>query len=824
MLSLDVPARTPPLHPLAWVTFHVAVAGAMEVTDGAGRCYHAAAVDPGAHRCQLGGALGSHRATLTTEDGAAASVTFRVDAHTRFDAPGPCAELYRMAWMTMHTWGEGSTIIALGGKPYRYFVRWLRDHVHVLKGMKYFCANLKSGIELYADYQREDGMIWDRIEKCGPEVTWRDHTFSYGDFIRTVDDVWRFERIPVEADVEYLFIEGLYFTWKACGDDAWMIGLLDHALRAVHYALHDPYRWSAVHQLIKRGFTIDTWDFQADQDAARTTGPMEVFLDRTRFGIMHGDNTGMAQSLLYLAEMLTVARRGEEAAHWRDQSNRLRERLDAIAWNGTFYTHHVPEDATVQRDLGVDLNRQVSLSNAYALNRGIRPEQAHGIIATYQRLRDEMPTSSPGEFYQIYPPFERGFGDHNGKWHYMNAGVSTIVAGELARGAFFHGAEAYGVDILQRVAAWGDRYDGYLPCCLRGAGLDVPDTHFTPVDLRAVANADLAGEGAEGVPGWLGEGPDNDLRYLPAGSQTFCGVPTEVIDPATNGRRACLGLSTSPGYARTVDVSVQARARTLYLHHTTAGGRDRVAGTLTVHYADGESCTRYLLHGREVGSWYLPTDIDRGKADRLGLGEPCRVAWRGRNARFPNVGTYLTGLVHPRPDAEIARLTFQASVEGGHWMVLGLTLSDQPPFLGDDGRSFGIPDNWGAAALMYALIEGLAGVVDNGVAFDRARLCPRWSAAATDHADIVVRYPASDGYLAYTYRFADPALTLVFTGAAAATDVALLLPSGRSLAGLTLDGVPTTTTVEAYGESHYACFTAVGPGPFTVVATLAPPA
>jgi len=62
------------------------------------------------------------------------------------------------------------------GKIYKYFVSWLRDHVHTLKGMKYFCD----------------------------------------------DNTIEFKRIPVENDVEYLFIEGIYYTWKATGDDLWM--------------------------------------------------------------------------------------------------------------------------------------------------------------------------------------------------------------------------------------------------------------------------------------------------------------------------------------------------------------------------------------------------------------------------------------------------------------------------------------------------------------------------------------------------------------------------------------------------------------------------
>ena len=43
-------------------------------------------------------------------------------------------------------------------------------------------------------------------------------------------------------------------------------------------------------------------------------------------------------------------------------------------------------------------------------------------------------------------------GTHSsGQGEYMNGGISTLVAGELAKGAFDHGLEAYGADILERL-------------------------------------------------------------------------------------------------------------------------------------------------------------------------------------------------------------------------------------------------------------------------------------------------------------------------------------------------------------------------------------
>ena len=78
----------------------------------------------------------------------------------------------------------------------------------------------------------------------------------------------------MENDVEYLFVEGLYYTWKANGDDDWMKGLLDKAVKALSYSLKNPYRWSRKYSLLKRGYTIDTWDFMSEYDNVHKSGPM----------------------------------------------------------------------------------------------------------------------------------------------------------------------------------------------------------------------------------------------------------------------------------------------------------------------------------------------------------------------------------------------------------------------------------------------------------------------------------------------------------------------------------------------------------------------
>ncbi|MGO9269710.1 MAG: hypothetical protein ACLQOO_05550 [Terriglobia bacterium] len=74
------------------------------------------------------------------------------------------------------------------------------------------------------------------------------------------EQVWRVDarlrrrtknRKNVESHVEQFYLEALYYTWKASGDNEWMKAKLDGAIKAVRYVTSDPYRWSEMYQLMR---------------------------------------------------------------------------------------------------------------------------------------------------------------------------------------------------------------------------------------------------------------------------------------------------------------------------------------------------------------------------------------------------------------------------------------------------------------------------------------------------------------------------------------------------------------------------------------------
>jgi hypothetical protein len=706
-------------------------------------------------------------------------------------------------WTMASEWGGPAHVARYNGKIYEHFVCWLRDHVHALKGQKYFYPNLKSAIELYAEHQRADGMIYDNIypRAQGHRANYWEKQFNYGNFMEIADDgCYELKRLPIENDVEYLFFEGIYFTWKATGDTEWMKGLLDKALKAVEYTTTSPYRWSEKYQLLKRGFTIDTWDFQSDTD---TNQCMVIEPGKTRFGIMHGDNTGYAAGLSYLAEMLDTAGRAADAKRIRKLEKGIRERLDKIAWNGSFFRHQVPEDPSFKRDFGVDPETQVSLSNSYSVNRGITRKQTTAIINTYERLRAEMPASSPGEWFGIYPPFKRGYLLE--PWDYVNGGVLSIVAGEIARGALENGREKYGVHALDSMAALAKTTKDYLHCTYRGAMPSAPTRNFTPLPLAKIANGDLRGAGAPGVRGWFDHDPTNDLANLPLGPQEYEGIPFDVVDPAQNNSKACLLLAgENEGFAPSATLPVNQKAASVYFLHATSRGVD--PGFITLEYADGSTAVDYI-NGDKVSSWYMPgAELPNSTMGRLRLG------WWGATPNFNNVGCVVYGYDNPSPGKEIKNIRFDAFRNGIYWGVLGVTLCDAPVFFTPNPVSHGIPDKWGAAAVVYGLVEGLAGVKDAGVAFDRARVTPRWEAAGVDEVSATIKYEASGGYAAYTYRKEGKTLFLQLTGNGSAFDVEVLLPEKAKAQGVRVNGAAHPFAMRKVEQSAYCCFTLEGAG------------
>lgn len=797
--------------PLDTINFHASGKGTLVIMDAHNRQYYRGPFNESA-QVAVTGYPGVQQAILIDKKGREkASVNFSVKCETTIeDRDSTWNKYFNLLKWNIFKPGE-MKIIRYHDRTYFLFSDWIRDHVNILKGKKYFFDYLKDAIDLFAENQLSDGMIFDFCMPINGQV-WEER-FHNRDFIRVDEKEGHFfQRVPAENDVEYWFVQGLYQTWKATGDDEWMENYLDNAERALHYDMHSPYTWSTKYQLIKRPFTIDTWDFQPAGDAALVGGDvMESVPGKTRYGIMHGDNTGFAQSCYFLAQMYEYSGNTEKATFWKKTGDQILDRLNKLSWNGNFYTHFVDENDNVVRDLGTDPETQVSLSNTYDLNRGIDHEKAKAIIKTYMAIRDSMPASSPGEFYGIYPPFEKGFAML--PWHYVNGGVFPFIAGELSKGAFENGFENYGVNIHRRIDELLAKNNGDFPYYWIGKIPDRPKTDFTKLDLTGQANTSFSGNLVPEAVSWTQEGPDNDMSMIPKGELVYDGVPFQVIDPGDNHQKSCIGLAAKPPYAFSADVTVNRKAHSLYILHTMAGSG--LAGSMEINYADGSSFRTYVSSGKQVANWWNPVDLPYNR----NTGWTSRVAWHGQNPRS-EVGVYAWTLDNPYPGKKITDIRFTHSGLANKWFILAVTLSDKPSYFTWPTHTGTWLVNWNASALVSSMIEGLAGIRDMGVAYSSVEISPRWTAAGTNDVYTVAKYEASGAYTAYHLQHPDKnAWMISLAGVAKQAEINFLLPPGKTVKEVTSGGVPLSFDIRTVEQSHYCHIKLDGYGAKTVVIT-----
>jgi len=230
-----------------------------------------------------------------------------------------------------------------------------------------------------------------------------------------------------------------------------------------------------------------------------------------------------------LSKMFKVTGDEKGSEVWQEQANNFRKRTNELCWNGKFYAHFIEDDPQPPY-LKMDQKNTLSLSNPYDINRGLPTEQmAESIISTYKNLKESNKASSFAEWYGVYPAVEPHFADYK-PGSYMNGGVNTIVAGELAKAAFQHGYESYAVDILQRIMKLVKEHDGDLPVAYTPDGKvdeGIPDNWGQAAVYSALIEG-LAGvvdkstqfRSVEISPRWIAAEKDNaqvTVAYGPTG-------------------------------------------------------------------------------------------------------------------------------------------------------------------------------------------------------------------------------------------------------------------------------------------------------------------
>jgi hypothetical protein len=313
---------------------------------------------------------------------------------------------------------------------------WLRDWIYSLPGYRHWEPEMLCGLDRFLEAQAPDGMAPDGIERDG-------HTW----------------RVGLESDVESILTLGVWRSWQATGDDAWLRRAMPKLEHALAYIQSDPKHWDPEHRLVKRQHSCDTWDYDIAGASDQGSG---------RHVIATCDQSGYYQAFLAMSLMYRSLGDNAAAEKWARDAAAYRDRAVKLLWDGVKFQHHVHLDKIDHGDF--DETRQLAMGNTWAITRGLSDRaQAMSVIDEYRRRQKETGDAYP--WWSLQP----GYPDHLGYWkeafrlqgRYANGGLMPWVGGELCRAAFQNGREAYGVELLRQYAGHLRRTGGaqvwYLP-------------------------------------------------------------------------------------------------------------------------------------------------------------------------------------------------------------------------------------------------------------------------------------------------------------------------------------------------------------------------
>lgn len=158
-------------------------------------------------------------------------------------------------------------------------------------------------------------------------------------------------------------------------------------------------------------------------------------------------------------------------------------------------------------------------------------------------------------------------------------------------------------------------------------------------------------------------------------------------------------------------------------------------------------------------------------------------------------GAYINGGVAGFVAGELAKAAFSHGREEYGADVLRRVgeLVERDGFLGflyrrDGSDQGGGPAGWSAAAVLSAMVEGLAGITDEAGLYREVAVSPRFAAAGVSSAQVVLTYGPSDAYVGMRYRHEPDAVWIELTGSPSRIRLRPLLPRGTICQGVMVDG------------------------------------
>jgi hypothetical protein len=309
---------------------------------------------------------------------------------------------------------------------------WLRDMAYQIRAARYWEPDLQLCLEPFFKTQQPNGKLYDNYNSSGA-----------------------LHRMESESDLEYILILASYWVWQATGDTAWLEAHWEPLQRALAYPRVSDERWSDFHQLVARGHTCDTWDFNLsgfDEMYPRVVAACDV--------------SGFYQAHRLMAQIARILGRADDVLTHDKEAVRIQAAATRHLWDGGKYLHHVHVDVINHGTF--DETKQLAMGNTWAITRGLAdPQQARAIIATYferakqtgQRPWWSLQPGYPDSLGYFEQSAARGVMAQGG---YANGGLMPWVGGELCHACFIAGESHEGWELLDDYLNFLLAHDGEI--------------------------------------------------------------------------------------------------------------------------------------------------------------------------------------------------------------------------------------------------------------------------------------------------------------------------------------------------------------------------
>jgi hypothetical protein len=177
-------------------------------------------------------------------------------------------------------------------------------------------------------------------------------------------------------------------------------------------------------------------------------------------------------------------------------------------------------------------------------------------------------------------------------------------------------------------------------------------------------------------------------------------------------------------------------------------------------------------------------------------------------------GRYVNGAISPFTAGELAKAAFNNGYEEYGWDIVSrfikLVERDNNIFFlyYPDSRPQpeGGPSCWGAAAFISAVDEGLAGIKNTGVNYDKIEFSPKFPVTHYTELRYITGYELSHTLVDVRYILKEYGMRYDIISPAKKMSVRILLPKNKKASALLINGVETDFDIYTIGESEYVSF------------------